>query len=414
MSATTYFKDRDGEPSGYEYQLVKKFADDNGLKLKLTVVDSIDDVFEAIAHDKAHVYVGGITKTEERDKKFQFSESNFEVQQQVVCRNRKRVKKVDDLVSLKLQVPSKSSYEESLVKLAKTVPNLKWDSIKDVNSEQLIEDLWEKEQGCILADSNIVQVHQRYFPELKVVYTFPQKEELAWIVQKDQEELLTRINSWFKKKEVLSFRKKLENQFYGHLQDFDVYDTKKFIERVSTRLPKYEKWLKQAAKKEGFDWKFLAAVAYQESQWNPKAKSPTGVRGFMMLTQNTAKSLGVTNRLDPKESIFGGAKYLTKMKKRFPSYIRGGDRKWLALASYNVGYYHLRDAQALALLKEFNPSQWRGVRKALPLLSNSRYFKKTWYGYARGQEPVIYVDRIKNYYDILKNVYGRVRRPASN
>ena len=129
----------------------------------------------------------------------------------------------------------------------------------------------------------------------------------------------------------------------------------------------------------------------------------------MMLTKNTAKEVGVLDRLDAKQSIFGGAQYLRKLHNRIPNYINSSEKKWMALASYNVGYYHFRDARALALLKEFNPNIWDGIRRALPYLSEARYFKKLWYGYARGKEPVIYVDRIKNYYDILRKVYGKAK-----
>lgn len=184
--------------------------------------------------------------------------------------------------------------------------------------------------------------------------------------------------------------------------DFDSFDIKKFNRRIQTRLPKYKDLLKKAALEHGWDWTLLAAIAYQESHWNPKAKSPTGVRGFMMLTRATAKEVGVKNRLSAEESIIGGARYLRKLEDRIPSYIPYPDRLWLALASYNVGFSHVRDARGLAAWQNQNPNSWQGVRESLPLLSARLHFKRLPHGYARGLEPVLYVDRIRNYHNILQ------------
>jgi membrane-bound lytic murein transglycosylase F len=146
----------------------------------------------------------------------------------------------------------------------------------------------------------------------------------------------------------------------------------------------------------------LAAISYQESHWNPKAKSPTGVRGFMMLTRNTAKAMGVKNRLDPKASILGGARYLERLEKRVPSYIPYPDRKWMTLASYNVGFAHVRDARGVAAWQGENPNTWTGLREVLPLLSSKKIYKRLPHGYARGLEPVLYVSRIRNYHGVIK------------
>ena len=145
----------------------------------------------------------------------------------------------------------------------------------------------------------------------------------------------------------------------------------------------------------------LAAQAYQESHWNRRAKSPTGVRGIMMLTLTTAKEMGVESRLDAAQSIMGGAKYLYQQQKRIPESVTGQDRWWQALAAYNVGMGHLNDARMLARKLDLDPDNWLELRGVLPLLSQKKYYSELKYGRARGTEPVTYVNRVRNYQNIL-------------
>ena len=122
---------------------------------------------------------------------------------------------------------------------------------------------------------------------------------------------------------------------------------------------------------------------------------------MMMLTRRTAKELGVRNRLDPKQSIDGGAAYLAKLRKRLPERIQEPDRTWMALAAYNVGYGHLTDARKLSIKDGGDDKLWMDVKNYLPLLSQKKHYKNTKHGYARGNEPVSYVQNIRRYFDIL-------------
>jgi membrane-bound lytic murein transglycosylase F len=174
-----------------------------------------------------------------------------------------------------------------------------------------------------------------------------------------------------------------------------------FARHLQERLPRYEQTFQQAAKQHGVDWRLLAAMGYQESLWQADATSKTGVRGLMMLTQNTAQAMGVVNRLDAKQSIRGGAKYIDKIKQRLPKSVQEPDRTWLALAAYNIGGAHLADARKLAKAEGLNPDKWLDVKKMLPRLAQKKWFSKTRYGYARGGETVHFVQNIRRYYDIL-------------
>jgi membrane-bound lytic murein transglycosylase F len=159
-----------------------------------------------------------------------------------------------------------------------------------------------------------------------------------------------------------------------------------------------------AANKNGLSPHMLAAQSYQESHWDPRAKSPTGVRGIMMLTQPVAKSLGVTSRLDAKQNIYAGAKYIAKMRQMFDD-VDEPDKTWLALSAYNVGRGHFRDAQSLARKLGKDPEKWVDMKEVLPLLSEKKYYKDLRYGYARGSEPVRYVARIRNYNDLIHEYF---------
>ena len=174
-----------------------------------------------------------------------------------------------------------------------------------------------------------------------------------------------------------------------------------FIKKIDNRLPRYLAYFKKHTKNSIFSWKLIAAISYQESHWNHKAISKTKVKGLMMLTKDTASYIGVKNRLDPNESVYGGVKYLENIFKRLPSSIVGSDRIWMTLAAYNVGLGHLEDARVLTEKFGHNPNYWSDVKKHLPLLSIKKYYKKTKYGYARGNEPVRYVERIQAYLKIM-------------
>lgn len=194
----------------------------------------------------------------------------------------------------------------------------------------------------------------------------------------------------------------LLERYYGHLDDFDYVDTRRFRNKIRTTLPKYSRWFRLAAKKHKLDWMLLSAVSYQESHWNPRAKSPTGVRGMMMLTLSTAGQLGVDSRLDPESNIYAGARYLAELRDRLPDSIKEPERTWMALAAYNMGYGHLDDVRILTRSLGKDPDRWVDVEAVLPLLSQRKYYKSLKHGYARGYEAVQYVTRIREYRDILR------------
>ncbi len=182
------------------------------------------------------------------------------------------------------------------------------------------------------------------------------------------------------------------------------YEIQTFLKHITTRLPDYRDEFQHAEKQTGIPWVLLASMSYQESKWNRHAISPTGVRGLMMLTRSTAADLGIKDRVDPKNSISGGARYLAHLYRRLPKVLEESDRMHLALASYNVGLGHVKDAQLLGRRLGKNVNEWDELKDVLPLLAKKKYYQDLPHRYARGWEPVQYVTRIQEYRKILDQV----------
>ena len=397
---TTYYEWHD-EIVGPEYDLTQAFAKHLGVNVRYVVKDSVSEVLAAVQDGEADLAAAGLTRTPDRKQHFLFGPIYQEVQQQMVCRaGGKRPRSMADLSDVSLSVPFDTSYAEHLHTLQNDHQTLEWQP-SDEDTESLLEQVWLKKLDCTIADSNIMAINRRYYPELRVRFNLTKPQPLSWVMPKKATELQTAVSAWLKR---FQHQGKLDNvmeRYYGYINEFDYVDTSKFKRRIATVLPKYQDDFEAAAGKYDLDWTLLAAQAYQESHWRARAKSPTGVRGIMMLTLDTAKELGISSRLDPKQSIFGGARYYKSLYDRIPEQIQDPDRNWLTLAAYNIGMGHLQDARALARRLGKNPDHWSDLASVIPLLSKKKYYKTLKHGYARGRESVSYVQHIRDYHNIL-------------
>ena len=400
--STTYYESRDGL-DGYEYALSQAFAEHLGVNARYVIMDSIPEVLDAIQSGEGHIAAAALTRTDEREKLHRFGPDYESVQQQVVCHRDGPVPKdISELSSVRLLVIEGSSYVERLNELKEEFPELKWGTTVELSTDEILEQVSRKEVDCAVADSNIVAINRRYFPDLEVAFPISEEQSLAWVLPPNARRLAAELEKWFAKADDSGLLASLDERYYGHVTIFDYVDTKRYMRRILSRLPRYRETFESAAEKFDISWTLLAAVSYQESHWNPRARSPTGVRGMMMLTLPTARAMGVKNRLDPQQSIMGGARYLARMIERVPDEVHGEDRLWFALAAYNIGYGHLQDARVLAKRLGKDPDRWHSLKTVLPLLSRKKHYRKLKHGYARGSEPVIYVERIRSYLDILE------------
>lgn len=398
---TTYYEGRDGA-TGFEYDLVSAFAEHLGVEVELVVRDNPGEILAMITAGEADIAAAGLTRTQQRQGRVLFSRSYQDVTQQVVCRRGGALpSQVEDLLGLSIEVPAETSYVEQLNQLQQDYPELSWQVHPEHNTEYLLEKVWKRELDCTIGDSNIVAVNQRYMPELSVRFEISQPQPLAWALPAQAQGLQRELNNWLELYRESGQLRSLVNKYYGFIDVFDYVNTRVFQRKVKKLLPQYQALFQAAGEKHQVDWTLLAAQAYQESHWDRRARSPTGVRGIMMLTLPTAREVGIKSRLDAKQSIFGGAKYLANLRSRLPDEIAEPDRTWIALAAYNVGMGHVYDARRLARELDTNPDLWHDFREVLPLLSQKKYYKDLRYGYARGSEPVRYVQRIRNYHDML-------------
>ncbi len=403
-AATTYYESREGY-MGVEYEMANAFADSIGVTARFVKKDDVSDLLSAINDGNGDLVAAGITHTQEREKRFMFGPTYQMVAQQLVCRRGgKRPKKFEDLVGISIQVPVHSSYVEQLKRVKNTHPEIEWQEVEATDTETLLEDVWLKKIDCTVADANIVAINRRYFPELSVRFDMTEPEPLAWVLANDADVLQDELEDWFDDYTDSGKLDEVMHRYYGYIERFDYVDVRAYQRKIKSHLPEYKKVFQTAARNYNVVWTLLAAQAYQESHWRPYAKSPTGVRGMMMLTRTTAKELGIKNRLDPKASIMGGAYYLNKLRKRLPDSVTEPDRTWLALAAYNVGMGHIWDARKLAKELNKNPDLWQDLSTVLPLLTKKKYYKNLKHGYARGFEPVSYVKNIRNYQDMLEKI----------
>jgi membrane-bound lytic murein transglycosylase F len=398
---TTYYEGSNG-PTGFEYELVKRFAEYIGVELRIVVPPNLNDIFTLTALGDAHLAAAGLTITEQRKRKVRFGPVYQEITPQLVYRSgSRRPKSLADLKGT-LEVIAGSSHEELLEKLQHEYPGLSWVANNEEDSEQLLSAVSDQLIEYTIMDSNELSVNRHFYPEVKPAFAISDPEPLAWAFPRGEDNSLLDVAvTFFNKIKSNGTLDQLLERYYGHIGKFDYVGTRRYLRDIEQRLPAFRDTFEAAAEEAGMDWRLLAAIGYQESHWDPDAVSPTGVRGIMMLTKDAASDIGIENRRDPEQSIHGGTGYLVKMLQRIPERIPEPDRTWLALAAYNVGLGHLEDARKLTQKNKGDSDRWVDVKKHLPLLSQKKWFQQTRYGYARGREPVRYVENIRTYYDIL-------------
>lgn len=405
--STTYYLDRHENPVGPEYSLIMDYADARGWQVEWTMLDSTSAVLDSLAAGTTDLAAAGLTHLHTRNQDFTQGPAHTEITEQLVCHRNSRPlpKKPDELPGIDIVVTAGSSYVATLAELAEQHPGIEFREDGERTTEVILSEVADKNIGCAVADSNIVQVMRRHFPHLEVAMNLTGGRNLGWYLPAGADELASDARVWMNSTEGDEAIASMESRYYAYIGEFDFVDLRALNRSIQARLPQYIEEFRAAERKTGIPADLLAALSYQESHWDPTAISPTGVRGIMMLTRRTATSLGVPNRLDAKAAIDGGARYLADRHRRLPETIPEPDRTFLALASYNIGRGHLLDARQLARDLGKNPDSWDDMAQVLPLKADKRYYPSTRYGYARGYEPVHFVQRIRNYRDVIRPAF---------
>ncbi len=408
---TTYFIGGNG-PSGFEYDLAARFAEFLGVNLSVISSEDLDGILSMVNEGQVDLAAAALTITPEREKNYHFSPPYQTISVKLVFKQGKYWPRNFDQLDGKLTVLAQSSHAELLLQKKKQHAMLSWHESNQLAVEDLVEAVVDDSLPYTLIDSNDLSLQRRYHPELAIAFTVAENQQLAWAFNKnDDDSLYQAATEFFSFMQQSGDLAQLQEIYYGHLKSFDYVGSTRFLQAAQTRLPRFIPFFKASAQN-NLDWKLLAAIAYQESHWNPKAKSPTGVRGMMMLTLPTAKHLGVKSRLDAQQSIAGGARYFEQILKKIPQRIKEPDFTWMALAAYNVGFGHLEDARVLTQFQGGDPDKWIDVKQRLPLLRQRKWYKMTKHGYARGDEPVQYVDNVRRYYEVLNWLYEDDEKPS--
>ena len=403
-SASTYYLDIDS-PNGFEYQLARWFSESIGVEAGFIVVSRFSDLYTELLFGTGDIAAAGLSDGEsEFSSAVVYGPRYYEVKSQLLYRSGsvEKPRDLDDIGEESIHIIRGTSHSRMLNDLKKQHPELTWVEVDDIATEELIEQVDNGTVKYIIANSHEIALQRRFFPELRIAFEPGEPRQLRWAYNHAEDDSLHKaIEIFFQQIENDGRLEQLVHRHYSHVARFNYSDIQTFNHHVKRRLPKFEHLFKREAEKVELDWRLLAAIGYQESLWNPRAKSPTGVRGLMMLTQITAKQMKVKNRLDAEQSIGGGARYFKRIYGRVPERIPDPDRTWLALAAYNVGFGHLEDARKITQSRGGDPDKWIDVKENLPLLARKKWYKDTKYGYARGWEPVKYVENIRQYYDYL-------------
>ncbi len=413
----TYFEDAEGLPSGFEFDLATLFARELHVKLRWVFTNNPADVERILREKQAHLAAAALVKHFDFPGGLAWGPTYFETQHEVVGRTTDpgpKPKSLDDIAGKRIGVVDESVGDyllSDMPKLKAPIERLPPDS----STADLLEEVAKGTLDYALVESNRFTLAKRFFPQVDVDFKVGKPLDYAWLVSTvDKKRVLEAAKTFFARVQKDGTLKRLVDRYYGHAAKLTAIDSETLIEKIAVDLPRLKPLFEEAEVVSGIDWRLIAAIGYQESHWDPAATSPTGVRGFMMLTGDTADRLQVKDRLEARESILGGARYFALLKESMAPHIPEPDRTFLALAAYNQGVGHLEDARILAQRSGLNPDKWQDVRQVLPRLADPDAFQKLQHGYARGFEAVQFVDNVRNYYDILARLAPREAQVSSN
>jgi membrane-bound lytic murein transglycosylase F len=391
-------------PSGPEYDLVKAFADELGVELVVEPVQSVAEVIPYLMSGQAHMAAAGLSITDSRREFVHFGHPYQVVDMHLVYKlGTGKPRSIDDVIGRPIEVVAGTSHVDMLQTLKAAFPELEWTENADDEVMDLMVKVAEGEVDFTVSDSTDFNIQRHFYPDLRVALDLELDDPLAWAFPRDTgDSLLNAADDFLIGIERSGLLAQIKDRYYGHTDKFDYVGTRNFIRHYHSRLPRYRAIFEEAGARHGIDWRLLAAIGYQESHWRSQAVSPTGVRGIMMLTEDTANYLGLDDRVDPVNSIHGGARYYVRQTERVADSVTEPDRTWMALAAYNVGFNHLKDARQIVEWLGGNPDTWLDVSEALPLLAQRKWYSRVPFGYARGWEPVLYVNNIRAYYNILQ------------
>ena len=426
-SSTSYFLYR-GMPMGFEYELLSRLAEDLGLELKITIAEDFDDLIGMLNKGEVDLIAYGLTVTEPRQKLISFTENHYVTHQTLVQRmpenwrslpgykiEQQVISNTLELVDDTVWVRENTSYAQRLKNLQDEIgAEIPIEHIEgNINTDEIIRMVVDGEIDRTVADYNIASISKTYFPILHIDTRISFSQRIAWAVRQNSPELLKAINNWIKKEKKSDDYYVIYNKYFKNTKSYRGRAKSDFFSKNSNKISEYDDIIKANASKIGWDWRFLCSQVYQESRFDPKAKSWAGAGGLIQLMPATAKEVGVSNSFDPKQNIRGGVKYLARMGKRFSNITDSIQEVKFTLAAFNCGAGHVFDAMRLAEKNGKDPNVWdQNVEEFMLKLSNKKYYldKVVRHGFVRGAEPYHYVRdiflRYEHYKQFIKKKAG--------
>ncbi len=389
---------------GFEHDLVVDFARQQGWTVRFVVADSLEALNERLARGEAHIAAAALTPLVERIGGVKSGPVYAQLRQWLVCGPQVVTPRSSaELSGLRVEVARGSTGDYWAQNLRPTSLGRNIRRMDDVLPGELLERVSHGLSDCTVSDERNLAIERNYLLGLQSVFEVVEPQRLAWLVSPRLDSGFIRLlQRFFINAESTGVMAQLHERYFGHVSRLGEVDVLSILRLRTERLPALKGFFLQAERQTGIDWRLLAALAYQESQWDTHARSFTSVRGIMMLTEQTADHLGVVDRTDPRESILGGARYLQELRDALPEGVAEPDRTWLALAAYNIGSGHIDDAVHLARKQGKDPYRWKDLKEVLPLLSNPRIAASLSHGYARGGEARALTENVRIYYDILQ------------
>ena len=395
---------RSQELSGFEYVLTKRFAEKLDVDLEIVNYANQKEIYQAVKNGDADFAAANLIPHNRHYGTLRVSVPyRFNQPKLIYHRELTRPNSLNDIESELIYVAANSFQEDKYESYQLKHPKIKWEKVDSINVNQILKLMSAKNIDYAVVNENDYELLKSIYPQIKVAFSLDKPQPVRWVFSKQGDDsLFLSAHHFLKAAKGSGLIDEINRDLYQHIASFNYSGARIFQRHIKQRLPNYKAKFKEVAKRHKLDWHLLAAVSYQESAWNSKAVSPTGVRGLMMLTQITASEVGVLNRTDPDQSIEGGAIYLKKIINRFPQLIGNQEQVWFGLAAYNAGYGHVLDARAITKKQGGNPNSWLDVKERLPLLQQPRWYKESRFGYSKSAgDAQKYVKNIRRYYDLL-------------
>lgn len=410
-NSTSYFLYR-GEPMGFEYELLERLAKELDLELDIVVAKNVNELFDMLNSGKGDLIAYGLTITEPRQEIVDFTHFHYVTHQTLVQRrpegwrrmpgykiDRELVSDVIELIGDTVHVPRESSYYQRLVNLEQEMGGKIYldTNVGESNTEDLILQVKEGKIDYTVADHNIASIHKTYYPDLDIETPISFSQRIAWAVRKNSPQLLEAVNQWIddiKKRDVYYV---LYNKYFKNKKRFRRQIASEFYSRRTGKISRFDSVIRKYADTLGWDWRLLASQVYQESRFNPRARSWAGAQGLLQIMPSTGKDLGLRNPYSPESNLEAGTRYLQQTWEKWDEIPDSVQRVKFTLASYNCGYGHLLDAQRLAKKYDKDPQVYdNNVEELLYKMGRRKYYKDpiVRYGFVRGEEPYQYVQDI--------------------